>query len=74
MRYLHFSEGTCPTIQSSDKKASDCANECSSDDDCQYDRICCTNECGGRTCSDSVEMCQVKFMSANCLRIKSVPF
>ncbi|XP_065920034.1 kielin/chordin-like protein [Dysidea avara] len=50
---------TCPTVQSSNKAVSDCANECSSDDDCQYDRICCSNECGGRTCSDSVEMCQL---------------
>ena len=54
---------TCPTVQSSNKAVSDCANECSSDDDCQYDRICCSNECGGRTCSDSVEMCQVTCMS-----------
>ncbi|XP_065920033.1 kielin/chordin-like protein [Dysidea avara] len=51
--------GTCPTVQSSNKAVSDCANECSSDDDCQYDRICCSNECGGRTCSDPVEMCQL---------------
>ena len=60
IRCLLISGGTCPTVQSSNKAVSDCANECSSDDDCQYDRICCSNECGGRTCSDPVEMCQVQ--------------
>ena len=48
---------TCPTVQSSNEE--NCVDECSSDDDCQYDRICCSNGCGGHTCSDSVEMCEV---------------
>ena len=49
---------TCPTVQSTNEE--NCVDECSSDDDCQYDRICCSNGCGGRVCSDSVEMCQVR--------------
>ena len=49
---------TCPTVQGTATEQN-CTDECSSDDDCQYDRICCSNGCGGRVCSDSVEMCQV---------------
>jgi len=48
---------TCPTVQKINEE--NCDDECSSDDDCQYGRICCSNGCGGHTCSDSVEMCQV---------------
>ena len=49
---------TCPTVQSTNEE--DCVNECSSDDDCQYDRICCSNGCGGKSCSDSDEKCEVR--------------
>ena len=52
---------TCPTVQSSNEE--NCVDECSTDDDCQYDRICCSNGCGGHTCSDFVEMCQVRSVS-----------
>ena len=68
---------TCPTVQSSNVE--NCVDECSSDDDCQYDRICCSNGCGGHTCSDSVEMCQVRSMTIIVLtilcyyRLSSVP-
>ena len=49
---------TCPTVQRTNEE--NCVDECSSDDDCQYDRICCSNGCGGRTCSDSLETCAVR--------------
>ena len=58
---------TCPTVQSSNEET--CVEECSSDDDCQYDRVCCSNGCGGHTCSDSVEMCEV---SISVLYVSSV--
>ena len=48
----------CPTVQRTNEE--NCVDECSSDDDCQYDRICCSNGCGGRTCSDSLEACAVR--------------
>ena len=54
---------TCPAIESTTEENINCTDECSSDDDCQYDRICCSNGCGGRVCSDSVEMCQVRSIS-----------
>ena len=50
---------TCPTVQST-KELENCVDECSSDDDCQYERICCSNGCGGHVCSDSVETCAVR--------------
>ena len=49
---------TCPTVQ--DTTAGNCVDLCSSDDDCRDHKICCSNGCGGRTCSDSVEYCLVK--------------
>ena len=57
MVFCFYTDQTCPTIQSSKEEI--CVDECSSDDDC-HDRICCSNGCGGHTCSDSVEMCQVR--------------
>ena len=54
---------TCPTVQSTNEE--NCIDECSSDDNCQYDRICCSNGCGGRVCSDSVETCAVRLVSVN---------
>ena len=55
---------TCPTAQSSNEET--CVDECSADDDCQYDRIC---ECGRHTCSDSIEMCRVRSVSIVVLTI-----
>ena len=52
---------TCPTVQRTNEE--NCVDECTSNDDCQYNGICCSNGCGGRTCSDSVEMCQVRSVS-----------
>ena len=55
---------TCPAVESNDEN--NCAtidDECSSDDDCQYDRICCSNGCGGYTCSDAMETCWVRYQS-----------
>ena len=49
---------TCPLVQSSN--AENCVGGCSSDDDCEGSRICCSNGCGGYTCSDTVETCEVR--------------
>jgi len=62
-----FVTETCPSVESKDRPV--CANECSSDDDCQHNRICCTNECGGRTCSDSVEFCKVRYICGSLRKV-----
>ena len=49
---------TCPTVQRTNED--NCVDDCSSDNDCQGHRICCSNGCGGHTCSESVELCSVK--------------
>ena len=63
MLFCSYIGQTCPTVKPTND--TNCADECSSDDDCQYDRICCSNGCGGRVCSDSVEMCQVRSVNVN---------
>ena len=53
---------TCPTVQrTTDENCVD-DDECSSDDDCQYERICCSDGCGGRVCSDPLETCEVRLV------------
>ena len=49
---------TCPAVQTSNEE--NCVDECSSNNDCRGHRICCSNGCGGRTCSESVETCAVR--------------
>ena len=61
MLYLIITGQTCPKVQNTSEE--NCTDECSSDDDCQYDRICCSNGCGGHVCSDSVERCAVRSIS-----------
>ena len=58
---------TCPTVERNNS-VENCVDECTSNDQCRYDRICCPNECGRRTCSDSVEMCQVRLIMPQCLQ------
>ena len=67
---------TCPTVERSNEE--NCVDECTSHNQCQYDRICCDNGCGGHTCSDSVETCQVRPVSITAMWLllcfKSKPF
>ncbi|XP_022088704.1 neurogenic locus notch homolog protein 1-like isoform X2 [Acanthaster planci] len=45
-------QGRCPRVEFSEVVVGICLNECMDDTDCEGNKKCCMNACGGRVCRD----------------------